>query len=675
MAAINISFSEGSNKLIIEEGAFNKQTSLTLIGKNTSNYAVPMAENFLHLLESFASRTPPTTPVAGQLWFDNTPSIKSLKVYSGTAWNPAGGVKKATTQPDETTSLVGDLWVNPGTKQLFMYSGSRWDLIGPQFSSGNQTGPLVEILRDINEDDHSVLTIYTNGIRVAIICAEQFIPKIFILGFSTLKKGINLSTDNVLGDDNKLWGVADSASALMYNDEYVLSTNFLRGDVVSTATASLNIKDNDGITVGGELSFKISTNTDNSINLTSKKNTSIAFNFYDTQKGNAITGLYLDPTFKVGIGEDNSNPSEALDVLGNAMISGTVTITDETESTEDNVGSIATYGGISVAKSSRFNDVTFFQNTITVSKSDGGAVLVPNYTNNSSESTSLDIPLQALPSLDIGTDTRKFRNVYASSFNGTFSGTYLGTLTGEVQGPASSLKVDRTFTLTGDITCEPVPFNGTAPVIMNTVVSSNFISSKTRATSSLDTDQILTFRASTGVQRTTKALFLQSVPAVPVGAIFPFAGIAVPNGYLLCDGSEIPVARYGDLFTTIRYSYRIQASLVGVGTFALPDLRGRFPLGRDNMDNELIVTKPSGTSANAGGNRNGTGVDSSLAANRVHGISASSLGGSSGEEAIGAPAVNGASGSNVSLNSSGQINSIMNPFQTINYIIFTGVLS
>jgi len=675
MTAINISFSEGSNKIAIEEGAFNKQTSLTLIGKNTSNYAVPMAENFLHLLENFSSRTAPANPVAGQLWFDNTPTVKSLKVYSGTAWNPAGAVKKATTTPEATTSIVGDLWVNPATRQLFMYSGSQWDLIGPQFSSGNQTGPLVEILTDINEGTHSVLTIYTNGIRVAIICAEPFVPKIYIFGFTTLKKGINLSTDNIVGEDNKLWGTADSADALMCDTEYVLSTNFLRGDIVSTSTSSLNIKDNDGITVGGELAFKISTTNDNSINLTSKKNTSISFNFYDTAQGNVITGLYLDPSFKVGIGENNYNPSEALDVIGNAMISGTVTITDTTASTEDNSGSIATYGGISVAKASRFLSTSLFRNTITLDKDTGGEVLVPNYTSAPAEAALYNIPLQTFASLDIGTASRKFRNVYAESFNGTFSGIHNGTLTGEVVGPAQSLKTDRTFTMTGDITCEPVPFNGTAPVIMNTVISPNFISAKTKATSSLDTDQILTFRASTGVQRTSKSLFLQSVPAVPVGAIFPFAGIAVPNGYLLCDGSEIPVATYGDLFTAIRYSYRVQASLVGVGTFAIPDLRGRFPLGRDNMDNELTVTKSSGISTNAGGNRNGSDTLPTLPANRVHGVSASSLGGTSGSEAIGAPAVNGALGSNVTLNSTGQINSIMNPFQTINYIIFTGVLS
>jgi microcystin-dependent protein len=674
MAAINISFSEGSNKIIIEEGAFNKQTSLTLVGKNASNYSVPFAENFLHLLENFSSRLPPANPITGQLWFDNTPSIKALKVYSGTAWIPAGSVKKSTSAPEDTTSLSGDLWVNPGTRQLFMYSGTSWDLIGPQFSSGTQTGPMVEVVRDIYDVDHSVLVIYANGIRVGIISAEAFTPKIYMLGFSILKKGINLSTNDVVGEENKLWGIADSASALMCNGEYVSSTNFLRGDKVSTSFVSLNIKDNDGITVGGELGFKISTATDNSVYLTSKKNTPILFNFYDNDTASSPVGLYISPEFKVGIGLNNVSPEETLDVLGNAVINGVLTITDSTPATTPLVGSFITNGGISVGQDSIFSGVTAFKNTITLSRATGGPVLVPNYTNDLAESTNLSLPLQLTTSIDIGTATRKFRNVYADSFSGSFSGLFDGQLSGSLIGSATSLKNERTFSLTGDITCEPVPFNGTANVMMTTTISSNFISSKTSATSSLDTDQILTFRASTGVQRTTKSLFLESVPTVPIGAIFPFAGITVPSGYLLCDGSEVPVATYGELFTVIRYYYRNQATLIGAGTFALPDLRGRFPLGRDNMDNDITVKTPSGIVAHAGGNRNGPGTQSIDAAGRVHNVSAKTVGGSAGAEALGLSAATGATGYSTTLNSTGQISSILNPYQTINYIIFTGVL-
>jgi len=65
---------------------------------------------------------------------------------------------------------------------------------------------------------------------------------------------------------------------------------------------------------------------------------------------------------------------------------------------------------------------------------------------------------------------------------------------------------------------------------------------------------------------------------VPIGAIFPFAGIAtIPENYLLCDGRLILRADFGELFTVIGTNY----NRVGddIGSFRLPDYRGRVPVG------------------------------------------------------------------------------------------------
>jgi hypothetical protein len=57
------------------------KTSLTFIGKNFNNYGEAFNENFLKLLEHFASDVPPATPILGQLWYDK--SARILKVYQG----------------------------------------------------------------------------------------------------------------------------------------------------------------------------------------------------------------------------------------------------------------------------------------------------------------------------------------------------------------------------------------------------------------------------------------------------------------------------------------------------------------------------------------------------------------------------------------------------------------
>lgn len=63
----------------------------------------------------------------------------------------------------------------------------------------------------------------------------------------------------------------------------------------------------------------------------------------------------------------------------------------------------------------------------------------------------------------------------------------------------------------------------------------------------------------------------------PVGAVIFFAGSSAPNGYLICDGSEVSRSTYPDLFTAIGTTY---GSGNGTNTFNLPDMRQRFPLGK-----------------------------------------------------------------------------------------------
>lgn len=59
-----------------------------------------------------------------------------------------------------------------------------------------------------------------------------------------------------------------------------------------------------------------------------------------------------------------------------------------------------------------------------------------------------------------------------------------------------------------------------------------------------------------------------------VGEIRMFAGTYAPYGWLLCDGSLLPISEYDMLFALIGTTYGGD----GQDTFALPDLRGRAPL-------------------------------------------------------------------------------------------------
>ena len=71
-----------------------------------------------------------------------------------------------------------------------------------------------------------------------------------------------------------------------------------------------------------------------------------------------------------------------------------------------------------------------------------------------------------------------------------------------------------------------------------------------------------------------------SALAIQTGAVIAWAAAAAPDGWLLCDGAAAIRSDYQDLFDLIGVTY---GTGDGITTFNLPDLRGRFPLGLDDM--------------------------------------------------------------------------------------------
>jgi hypothetical protein len=72
-----------TNILLAEESTDSTSSSLVLTGRGLENYGEIQQENFLRLLENFASATPPSNPTVGQLWFK--PESNSLYVLADSA--------------------------------------------------------------------------------------------------------------------------------------------------------------------------------------------------------------------------------------------------------------------------------------------------------------------------------------------------------------------------------------------------------------------------------------------------------------------------------------------------------------------------------------------------------------------------------------------------------------
>jgi microcystin-dependent protein len=63
-----------------------------------------------------------------------------------------------------------------------------------------------------------------------------------------------------------------------------------------------------------------------------------------------------------------------------------------------------------------------------------------------------------------------------------------------------------------------------------------------------------------------------------IGAIFLFAGNFAPRGFAFCAGQILPISQNSALFSILGTTYGGN----GTSTFALPDLRGRAPIGAGN---------------------------------------------------------------------------------------------
>lgn len=102
----------------------NRQsTSLVLFGKGAPNYGEGQQENFLRLLENFASptNTPPDNPTIGQLWYrSDTYQLMICVALNGNPndWMPIA-VWIGETAP--TTPFIGQLWFKNSTNNLWIY--------------------------------------------------------------------------------------------------------------------------------------------------------------------------------------------------------------------------------------------------------------------------------------------------------------------------------------------------------------------------------------------------------------------------------------------------------------------------------------------------------------------------------------------------------------------------
>lgn len=191
--AYQINKTDGTIVATVADGQVDTlSTDLTLIGKNYSGFGESLNENFVKLLENFASTSRPTHPIRGQVWFDTGEA--KLKVYNGSEFLPVSSATIAGTQP--STLAAGDLWFDDIASQLYFYDGTNPILLGPSYSSAQGlSGLKVDSILDTLNQTRVVTSLYNNGILLGIFAKDSFTPKNAITGFDgSIQPGFNAGT-------------------------------------------------------------------------------------------------------------------------------------------------------------------------------------------------------------------------------------------------------------------------------------------------------------------------------------------------------------------------------------------------------------------------------------------------------------------------------------------------
>lgn len=175
----NIKNTAGDTVAVVPDRHIDRDTtSLALIGFNVTNYGQDHNENFIKLLENFASPTPPPNPVLGQLWFDE--ALQTIKVYNGSDWVKQGGGGVDSVTGDPTEGGLGGIYhlyiAALDSSVLLFLSGGK--IVMVQSSIDVPAGQLPANVT-INDIQYALASRFPYGIEAGVTLASDAADYVF----------------------------------------------------------------------------------------------------------------------------------------------------------------------------------------------------------------------------------------------------------------------------------------------------------------------------------------------------------------------------------------------------------------------------------------------------------------------------------------------------------------
>ena len=130
-----INNSRGNIVAVVPDGTINTTaTSVNLVGRGVTPYGLPENENYVFLLENFASPTAPLAPILGQLWYNSSSDIIS-------AYNTANAWSVLATQTYVQDQKASPAFTGVPTAPTADYGTNTTQLATTAFVQGEKASP------------------------------------------------------------------------------------------------------------------------------------------------------------------------------------------------------------------------------------------------------------------------------------------------------------------------------------------------------------------------------------------------------------------------------------------------------------------------------------------------------------------------------------------------------
>jgi hypothetical protein len=252
MSYYKVNKTDGTLITEVIDGQLDSTTlDITLIGKNSTSYGELINENFVRLLENFASSSPPQKPLVGQLWYDVTNG--RLQIYDGYRFKNGVGTVVSPTNP--TTLVEGDLWIDNLNKQLHFYDGIDTVLIGPIYkASHGLSGFEIDTVYDKNNKRHTLTKVFSGGKLLGFISGDTYSLKTPLQYFNDVvsTRVMNIGFNTASNVEYKTDAISARSLALYDTTSATIKTlnQLLFSDEDSITTGSLKIQNSDGLYIG-----------------------------------------------------------------------------------------------------------------------------------------------------------------------------------------------------------------------------------------------------------------------------------------------------------------------------------------------------------------------------------------------------------------------------------------